>query len=201
MSPAATSARIRVEETVSPSTSTSGTTRVSNSECGFQHRRVALGFGAEAEVLADRDLLGVELLEQDVGDEVLGALLRELLVEGDDDELLHAEAFDHVALDLEGHDQLRRRRRVQDFERVRVEGEDRVGALDHRLVAEVDAVEGADRDVARPRLGVGQRGDPHAHRSASATAGTSSATRSAGSSSPAFSTRKGPIAVRRRSEQ
>ena len=34
-------------------------------------------------------------------------------------------------------------------ERVRVEGEHRVGALDHRLVAEVDAVEGADRDVAR----------------------------------------------------
>ena len=115
----------------------------------FQHRRVAFGFGAEAEVLADRDLLGVELLEQDVRDEVLGALLGELLVEGDDDQLLDAEAFDHVALDLEGHDQFRRRRRVQDFERVRVEGEDGVGALDHRLVAEVDAVEGADRDVAR----------------------------------------------------
>ena len=115
----------------------------------FQHRRVAFGFGAEAEVLADRDLLGAELLEQDVLDEVLGAALGELLVEGDDDQLLDPEAVDHVALDREGHDQLRQRRRVQDLERVRVEGEDGVGALDHRLVAEVDAVEGADRDVAR----------------------------------------------------
>ena len=66
MSPAATRARIRVEETVSPSTSTSGTTRVSNSGARGQHLRVALGLGAEAEVLADRDLLGAELLDQDV---------------------------------------------------------------------------------------------------------------------------------------
>ena len=75
--------------------------------------------------------------------------LGELLVEGDHDQLLDPEAVDHVALDREGHDQLRQRRRVQDLERVRLEGEDGVGALDHRLVAEVDAVEGADRDVAR----------------------------------------------------
>ena len=93
--------------------------------------------------------------------------LGELLVEGDDDELPHPEPFDHVALDLEGHDQLRQRRRVQDLERVGIEGEHGVGALDHRLVAAVDAVEGADRDLARPRLGVGQRGDLDAHRSAS----------------------------------
>ena len=77
-------------------------------------------------------------------------------VEGDHDQLAHAEPLDHVALDPEGHDQLRQRRRVEDLERMRVEGEDGVGALDHRLVAEVDAVEGADRDLARPRLGVGQ---------------------------------------------
>ena len=104
-------------------------------------------------------------------DEVLGAALGELVVEGDHDQLLDPEPLDHVALDPEGHDQLRRRRRVQDLERVRVEGEDGVGAVDHRLVAEVDAVEGADRDVAGPRLGVGQRGDLDAHRSASAPPG------------------------------
>ena len=65
---------------------------------------------------------------------------------------------------------------------MRVEGEDGVGALDHRLVAEVDAVEGPDRDRARARLGVRQGCDLDAHRSASATAGTSSATRSTASS-------------------
>ena len=108
----------------------------------------------------------------------------ELAVERDHDQLLDPEAFDHVALDRERHDQLRQRRRVQDLERVGVEGEDRVGALDHRLVAAVDAVEGPDRDVARARLRVGQRGDVDRRhqRIASATAGTSSATCSTPSS-------------------
>jgi hypothetical protein len=39
---------------------------------------------------------------------------------------------------------------------VGIEGEHGVGALDHGLVAAVNAVEGADRDVARPRLGIGK---------------------------------------------
>ena len=179
MSPAATRARIRVEETVSPSTSTSGTTRVSNSARARQHLRVALRLGAEAEVLADRDLASAPSRSIRTCSMKSSALrLGELLVEGDHDQLLDPEAVDHVALDREGHDQLRQRRRVQDLERVRVEGEHGVGVVDHRLVAEVDAVEGADRDVARARLGVGQRGDLDAHRSASPTAGTSSPTRS-----------------------
>src|ERR1700733_3688132 len=163
-----------------------------------QHRRVPLRLRPEAEVLADRDLGGAEPLDQDVLDEVLGVALGELAVEGDYDQLLDPEPLDHVALDGERHDQLRQRRRVQDLERVRVEGEDGVGIVDHRLMAKVDAVEGADRDVAGARLGVGERGDLDAHRSASATAGTSSATRSISSTSPESSTRKGPIAVRRR---
>ena len=123
MSPAATRALIRVEETVSPSTSTRGTTRVSNSACAASIAGIALGLGAEAEVLADRDLLGAEPLDQHPLDEFLGAALGELAVEGDHDQLAHAEPLDHVALDAEGHDQLRQRRRVQDLERVRVEGE------------------------------------------------------------------------------
>ena len=120
----------------------------------------------------------------------------------------HPEPLDHVALDREGHDQLRQRRRVEDLERVRVEGEHRVGALDHRLVAAVDAVEGADRDVARPRLGVGQRGDLDAHgirrssqRPPPTGAGPARRPGSRSSSSPASSTRNGPIAVRRSSAQ
>ena len=80
--------------------------------------------------------------------------LGEVLVEGDDDQLLDPEPVDHVALDRERHDQFRQRRRVQDLEWVRVEGEDGVGVVDHGLVAEVDPVEGADRHVARARLGI-----------------------------------------------
>ena len=72
MSPAATRARILVEETASPSTSISGTTRVSNSSRAASICRVALGPGAEAEVLPHRDLLGAELLDQDLVDEALG---------------------------------------------------------------------------------------------------------------------------------
>ena len=142
--------------------------------------------------------------------------LGELLVEGDHDQLLDAEALDHVALDPEGHDQLRQRRRVEDLERVGIEGEHGVGALDHGLVAAVDAVEGPDRDVARPRLGVGQRGDLMfiGHRCVYPGIGPRSliagppprpgpARRPApgSSSSPASSTSKGPIAVRRSSAQ
>ena len=118
----------------------------------------------------------------------------------------HPQPLDHVALDAERHDQLRQRRRMQDLQRVRVEGEHRVGPLDHRLVAPVDAVEGPDRDLAGARLGVGQRGDLRSligghYRSASPAAGTSSPTRSRAISSPASSIEKGPIAVRRSSEQ
>jgi hypothetical protein len=43
---------------------------------------------------------------------------------------------------------------VEDLERVRIEGENGVRIVDHRLMAAVDAVEGANRDVARPRLRV-----------------------------------------------
>ena len=82
----------------------------------------------------------------------------ELLVEGDHDELLHAQALDHVALDLERHDQLGRRLGVDDAQRVRLEREDRVGPIDHLPVADMDAVEGADRDVARAALGVRRAG-------------------------------------------
>ena len=39
-----------------------------------------------------------QLADQDVVDELLGRDLRELLVEGDDDELGDAQAGDHVAL-------------------------------------------------------------------------------------------------------
>ena len=94
---------------------------------------------------------------------LLGRDLRELLVEGDHHQLLDPEAVDHVALHLEGHDQLRRRLGMDHLERVRVEGEHGVGVVDHRLVAEVDAVEDPDRDVAVARLGVGQLGDLDAH--------------------------------------
>ena len=107
--------------------------------------RVALGALAEAEVLADRDLLRAQLLHQDLLDELLGAALGEVAVERDHHELLHAEPGDQVALDRERVSSFGQRVGVDDGERVRVEGEHRVAAADHLAVAEVHAVEGPDR--------------------------------------------------------
>ena len=50
---------------------------------------------------------------------------------------------------VERHDQLRRRLRVDDAQRMRLERQHGVGALDHLPVADVDAVEGPDRELAR----------------------------------------------------
>ena len=52
-----------------------------------EHRRVALRFRAEAEVLPDRDALRAQPLIQDLLDELLGGDLGELLVEGDHHQL------------------------------------------------------------------------------------------------------------------
>jgi hypothetical protein len=109
---------------------------------------VALGALAEAEVLPHRDPLRPEPLDEDPGHELLRLPGGELAVERDHDELVHAEAGDQVALDRERVEQLGGRLGVDHRERVRVEGEHRVAAADHLAVAEVHAVERADRDAA-----------------------------------------------------
>ena len=63
------------------------------------------------------------------------------LVERDHDQLLDPQPLDHVALDLERHDQLRRRLRVKHAQRMRLEGQHRVAPVDHLAVTDVDAVE------------------------------------------------------------
>ena len=87
-----------------------------------------------------------------------------------------------------------------------LEGEDGVGALDHLAVADVNAVEGADRDLARPGLGVGELGHFHRHEprtfaSSKASARASASASGIGCASAASSAVNGPIAVRRSSSQ
>ena len=77
------------------------------------------------------------------------------------------------ALIVERGEQLRRGLGRDDRARVRLEGEHGVGAADHLAVAEVHAVELADRDLARPALDVGEPGDLHQPRKP--TTGLSSA--------------------------
>ena len=72
------------------------------------------------------------------------------------------ELRDQLGLGVEARQQLRRRLGPDHRERVRLERQHRVAARDHLAVAEVDAVELADRDPARPGSRVGEPG--HLHR-------------------------------------
>src|SRR4051794_12492995 len=128
-----------------------------------QHLDVALGALAEAEVLPDRYLYGAERPDQHLVDEVLGALGAEVVVERDDDQLLHPEPRDDVPLHGERVDQLRGGLGADHRERVRIEGQDGVAAADHLAMADVHAVERADRYAAFALLGqIRQPDDLHA---------------------------------------
>ena len=120
----------------------------------------------EAEVLPHRDRRGVQRADQDLIDELPGALRCEPLIERDHYELLDAELRDQLGLLLEARQQLRRCLRSDHAQRVRLEREHGVAAPDHLAVSLVDAVELPDRHPPRARLGVGQHRHPHRRGSA-----------------------------------
>ena len=138
-----------VEETISPSTSTSGTTRGSNAFCARSRSASPLALWPKRKFSPTDTSVGAELADEHVVDELLRPLGGERAVERDHHELAHAEAGDQVGLDVERGQQLRRGVGRDDLARVRLEGQHGVGAGDHLAVAEVHAVELADRDVAR----------------------------------------------------
>ncbi len=140
-----------LEETISPSTSTSATTRVSKRSSASEHLGVARGPVPEAEVLPDRDPRRPQPLDEDVVDELLRALAGKALVERDHHQLLDPERGDPLGLGVEAGQQLRSRLRPDHAQRVGLERQHRVAAGDHLAVAEMDAVELADRDPARAR--------------------------------------------------
>ena len=103
-----------------------------------------------------------EPLHQDVVGELLGALVREPLVEWDHHELIHAEIGDQLGFGLEARKQLGGRLRADHLERMGLEREHRVAAADHLAVPEVDAVELADRHSPRSLPDLGEH--RHLHR-------------------------------------
>src|SRR6202161_419965 len=115
---------------------------------GLQQPRVALRLVPEAEVLADRDLLGAERADEHLLDELVGRALCEGRVEWDHDELLHAERGDQLGLARRRRQQFRRVLRRDDRDRMRIEAQHGVRAGDHLTVPEVHAVERADRHAA-----------------------------------------------------
>ena len=120
-----------------------------------QHLRRAFASSTEMEVFADHDGRGAEPSDEDVGDEAFRARAGESLVE-----LLHEHGVDAVAaqkLDLERPGQQPEHRHVgtkeaarmgiegQDGRRGPVRGRHRARPIDQAAVAEVEAVEIADR--------------------------------------------------------
>src|SRR5690606_26722466 len=116
---------------------------------------VAAAAVPEVEVLADDDDPGVEAVDQHLADEVLGRLAAAGLVEGDDQAVVDPRLGQQLELLVEVGEQPGRRLGSHDRGRVAVEGDDGGGQaprpglaahlVDHRAVADVDAVVGTDR--------------------------------------------------------
>ena len=151
-----------LEETISPSTSSSGWTSVTKrssapsscaSPCALWPKRKF----SPIETRRARSAPDEHLVDE-LGRRALG----EAGVERDHDQLLHAQRGDQLGLAIQRGQQLGRVLGGDHRHRVRVEREHAVGSIDHLAVAEVHPVEGAHGHVALVRaLHVRQAGDPH----------------------------------------
>ncbi len=165
-SPAATRPRIWLDETVSPATSTSGTTRVSNSSCERRNSAVPCAPLPKRKFSPTETCVAPSRSISTSSTNSSADCSEKLAVERDHHQLVDAQARDQVALDRERAISLGAASgwitasgcgsKVSTVSR----------AADDLAVAEVDAVEGADRDLARlgPGLDVGELGDLHAGR-------------------------------------
>src|SRR5437588_555421 len=157
------------------------------SKVGLTPTLTAAGPLPEAEVLADRNPRRAERPDQDVLHELLGAPLLELAIEVDDHQVVDPESGDHVALDVERHQQLGHGVGADHRHRVRLEGEYGVASVDHRSMPQVDAVEGPDRDLSttiRRWLELVQRRDVHGTNTTNGLSAPSSAGRAIARSAP-----------------
>ena len=131
-----------------------------------EQRDVALAAVAEVEVLADDDEPRVQLVDDHLAHELLGALERTFAVEVHDEHVVDAGRGQQLELLGLVDEQRRSRGGPHDGGRVAVEcheharaaelGREPPGLGDQRRVPDVNTVEGADRDRCAP-LEVGQR--------------------------------------------
>ena len=111
---------------------------------------------AEDEIVTDHHMARLQALRQQLGRELLGGLGREGEVEMKDEESIDADRLDGTGLGPQGREAKRGIAGLEHFARMGLEGEDRrrpalcrrlvAGGADHRLMAEMHAVEIADRD-------------------------------------------------------
>ena len=171
-SPAASSARTRVEDTTSSPSVVQGDGHdldpAGAAELG-QQGRVAGRLVAEAEVLADHHRPGGQAVEQHLGGERLGTDLRQLAGELEHQHDLHAGVAEQLDLAVKGGEQGRLAPGAKDGQRVPVEGDrrrrdpagGRLGGhpVQQGPVAAVDPVEHADGDHGAVQVG-GEGGQP-----------------------------------------
>src|SRR5579875_409141 len=140
---------------------------------GLEQFGRAAALVAEDEIVADDDRLGAEARHQNLGDEILGAFLREGLIEMEREEEIDAERFEHQRFRAERRQAKGRQTRLKHGARMRLEGQHREGRGkllgqgprlgQHRLMTEMDTVEiprGDDR-AARVARRVGMAEDAH----------------------------------------
>ena len=163
-SPATTRPRMCVDETISPSHLDQAPRRWWRTRPASRSSATSpLAAMPEAEVLPHLHLGRAERADQHLVDELLRAL--HLDARGRKRTTTSSRTprpAIRSALHRQRREQLRRGVRRHDRAGVWLERQDGVRVPDHRLVAEVDAVEFADGDAAGPGLGVGEPGDAHA---------------------------------------
>ena len=144
-----------LEETISPSTSTSGTTRVSKRPSAREQVGVAGGAVAEAEVLADRHARRLQRSDQHVVDELLRA---SGCAKPSSNGITTSSSTPSAAISSALTSRLVSSLGAASGRTTASGWGSKVSTVslprDHLAVAEVDAVELAHRDPARARLGV-----------------------------------------------
>ena len=124
----------------------------------LQQRDVALALMAEDIVSADDDMRNTQAADQNLGDKILRRALRKVAVEGLDVEVIDAERFDQPRLQPERAEEERVLDRAKKHARMRLKRHDGGGGAfgpgdahrlpDHRLMAQMQPVEIAERDHA-----------------------------------------------------
>ena len=112
-----------LEETISPSTSTSGTTRVSKRPSAASISGSPAARCPKRKFSPTDTRVACRRSHQNVVDELLGRLVGKAAIERDHDQLVHTQPADQVGLGIEAGEQLRSRLGTDDLQRVRLERE------------------------------------------------------------------------------
>ena len=159
------------EETTSPSTSRSGTTRVSKRGSSRSICASPWALWPKRKFSPTLTCVAATRSTSTCSTKSLRVLGGERAVERDHHQLLDTQRGDQLRLAVERRQQLGLRARRDHRLRVRIERHDGLRPRDHLPVTEVHTIERPDRDLARPRLHVGEVRELHARKPTAVTRG------------------------------